>query len=54
MSEENTQSGFLNADIEVAVNIREDVLSKKLDKATTRAVLEWMLEWNKNRPAPSV
>lgn len=39
-----------NEDIDAAVKLREILIS--LDRRSTQALLEWMLEWNKNRPAP--
>jgi len=41
-----------NEDIEAAVKMRDILVA--LDKPSVKAVLEFMLEWNKNRPAPTV
>jgi hypothetical protein len=39
-------------DIQLMVEIRQSVLSKQLDKQAVARALEFMLEWNKARPAP--
>jgi hypothetical protein len=42
----------VDADIRLMVEIRQSVLSKQMDKQAVTRALEFMLEWNKARPAP--
>lgn len=46
------EANFPEPDIQLMVEIRQSVLSKKMGKSDVDRVLEFMKDWNKARPAP--
>lgn len=48
------EAAILEPDIQLMVEIRQSVLSKKMGKPDVERTLEFMREWNRARPAPEV
>jgi hypothetical protein len=46
------ESKFLEPDLQLMIEIRQSVLSKKLDKQAVERALDFMRDWNRARPAP--